>query len=793
MEYNKTIKTDQDIIDYFKENPLLFNNIKKNIINLDKIKTEPVFRAYKDESTSCFVSVFMEDEDILNYFIYYNFQTLHYFIMSNINELLKTNKEVLKSDEDIFIIFKGGNIMHFYFNKIIKIIKDNLLTQSLKYIEKINDLDNNFKVSDVDTSILIINNDEQKFNLIYYYTSILLIKSLIFIRENFDKILNNESVEKKDFIKLPSNLVYINTYNDPKYDLYTIHTLYKNIASLFENSIKINDYGEEFINKLLEYISYFYIDSQYLIFKDSYMGSRYISIIQLIKFYYKTNKNIRNSINLNSILSNLINNCYQIIQIQNETILIFLNNKLSHLNNFYTKDKISIFLEKLLNKYNSEGYLNKNYFNQLTNPSTQLIIKEPVKSSELVINSRNDFLYRSVNSIYSNNLILFNNSASNHFISINNVISNYMSKEHIVIFDLYRIKFNVILEKIFNVNLNKNIKIFVPSEFFDISIPKFYDFNLCQLRKLIYNSNNYIHYFSKLDNNKLECYNILSTNLKYTIKDLNSILYEQNTFIPWNDLKYNKRIIRLLFLIFIVYYKKAIIYDSINLVSNILDTFINNLKELVNNILLWFSNNKNESFKENILNSINKLILFNDSYNNLLNKYTLANFYDYQNKSFFKIKYYEVSSDYEKLKNIFHGELDLSINVIIKIIFFIVENNEIYEKYINSNLDNYNYTFNSENDRNEYIKNKFLVEYIEFIKKFVDNITFMKELIFDKINKNINLPINDLLLGGSKSLLKTDRNFIQFINSKFTDISFKCMGKSKNNSNIDLDDLEMMM
>ena len=155
MEYNKTIKTDQDIIDYFKENPLLFNNIKKNIINLDKIKTEPVFRAYKDESTSCFVSVFMEDEDILNYFIYYNFQTLHYFIMSNINELLKTNKEVLKSDEDIFIIFKGGNIMHFYFNKIIKIIKDNLLTQSPEYIEKINDLDNNFKVSDVDTSILI--------------------------------------------------------------------------------------------------------------------------------------------------------------------------------------------------------------------------------------------------------------------------------------------------------------------------------------------------------------------------------------------------------------------------------------------------------------------------------------------------------------------------------------------------------------------------------------------------------------------------------------------------------------
>ena len=76
----------------------------------------------------------------------------------------------------------------------------------------------------------------------------------------------------------------------------------------------------------------------------------------------------------------------------------------------------------------------------------------------------------------------------------------------------------------------------------------------------------------------------------------------------------------------------------------------------------------------------------------------------------------------------------------------------------------------------------------------------MKELFFDHISKNtdINLPTDDLLLGGSKSIKKyinTNKKFIQFFNSKFTDIPFKSMGKSKfksnNSSNIDLENLEM--
>ena len=79
--------------------------------------------------------------------------------------------------------------------------------------------------------------------------------------------------------------------------------------------------------------------------------------------------------------------------------------------------------------------------------------------------------------------------------------------------------------------------------------------------------------------------------------------------------------------------------------------------------------------------------------------------------------------------------MDLSINVILKNIFFIIEDYDIYKLYINTNLNNYNYVFNSPADKDNYINNTFLEEYVKFTKTFVENITFMKELIFDNMKR----------------------------------------------------------
>jgi hypothetical protein len=824
MEYSETIETNKDIVKYFKENPLLFNHFSKTTVNLNKLRTEPPYRALRDESTSCFVSTFFKDEDSLNYFIYYNFQVLHYFIMANINELLKTNNEVLKSDEEILVIFKGGNVIHFYFNKIIEAIKSNLQPNTdPEYINKIDDLNKQFKTSDVDTSVYIINNSEPKYNLIYYYVSELLVKSLLFIRDKFDKILNkdtncicksflnvscncknlffssNDSIELKEFNKLTENLLYIDPYNDPKYDLYVIHTLYKNIATLFEDTIKQNNSNSNFINKLLELISFFYNNSKYLIFRDSYIGSRYISVLQLIKFYYESNKNIKKQIDSNIILKNLISVIDSIIKFQDETVLIVLNNKLYQMRDFYSKDKLEELLYKIIEKLNSSDYMNKMFYNQQTNPSTVYEIKNPIQNKDVIITPKQDFLFRSANNIYFNNLIMFPSEAT-HYISINNIITSYNGVDNILSFDLYRLKFNIKLNKIFEHNRKKEVTLNIPSEFLDVSISKYYDKNLCRIREKLYSEDGYMSYFSKLDNNRTGCYNVLSTNLKYSIKDLNYILYEITSF-PWNDNKYNKRIIRLLFLIFIVYYKKAVKYNCVKLVDIVLDKFFIKIKTLSDNILLWVQNQSDPQLKKNILDSINSIIFFDDSNNNLLNKYTLANFFDYQNKLFFKIKYYDLTEENKILDNVFHGELDLSINIITKIIFYLIEDKAIYKEFIKMALSQNNYVFSSKEDKQKYIDETFQTEYIEFIKKFVENITFMKELIFDYLKKNSNIPIDDLLLGGSKSTNKyinTNGKYIQFINSKFIDIPFKCNSKSKfksndlsNSTNIDLDDFDM--
>lgn len=800
MEYLKVLNKSSK--NYFEENPLLFNHLKKNNIYFNKIKNEPNFRAYKDESTSVFVSTFLKDEDILNYFIYYNFQTIHYFIISNLNKMLNTNNEILKSDEDIFILFKGGNTIHFYFEKILQQIKEGITETNPEYLEKINELNKYFKTSDVDTTVYIINKEETKFNVIYYWITILLNKSLIFIRSHFDNILNKtETYTEKKFDQLSNQLIYfeesrISNNNILQIDIYKIHEIYRNISQSFEKFVNKDYQSENFlINDMVKNINNFYseFDDKFIIFKDCYIGSRYILIIDLIKFYYDTNIEIKKILDSNKLLSYFIKNFSVILKYQDSAILTLLSNKLSKLNDFYNKEKINQFIETLTKNFNTSDYQDKHFYNTNTNPSVKFVINKPIKKSDIVILPRNDFLFRNVNSPEFNNLIFFPEK-STHFISINNVISNYVGSEHIVTFDLYRVKFNLRLNKIFNVNKNSNMELNIPSEFLDISIPKFYDYNLSIIREKLYNSTNmYINYFSKLDNSKTGCYNVLSTNLKYTIKDLNSVLYEQNTFLPWNDNKYNKRIIRLLLVIFVLYYKKSVEYKCTDFLNSVLNEFIENLRDLSIKILLWISN-KNTDNKNNVLASINKIIFFNDSSNNILNVNTLRNFYDYQNKLFFKIKYYNLSDPkLEVLSHVFHEELDISINIITKIIFFIVEDRDVYLNFIEKNLERYNYVFSSVEEKNDYINNKFLKEYVDFIEKFITNLSFIKNVVFNNIKPTTDLQVEDILIGGMNNFVNITKNSIKLNYLKISDIKVPNLINYTNlNNTDDIESFEMI-
>lgn len=779
MKYLKEIESSGNIENYFIEEPLLFYNLKKAIVNLDKNKTQASFRVYKDESTTNFVGTFFKNEDTLNYFLFYNFQIIHYFLITNMNKELEKNDEVLRSDDELFLVFKGGNVIHFYFNRIIELIKNNLSNANDKnLLEEIAELNKNFKTSDVDMSVYILNNNEQKFNLIYYYVTIYLTKALVQIRNNFEKILNQTiEVHEKELPILNTNLFY---NQDPSFDIYAIHDFYIKFAEIFEKITlnKINN--EQAVSKLNDLLSRFMNnENQVSIFTDIYVGSRFISILQLFKFYFK-NSVVSDVLKSSGLINRFISIINNIIDIQDNILQIQLDNKLFKLSKFYTKHLLNKMLDSIIEKFNGPDYQNKSFFNRDENPSVEYSITHPVSRENIFIQPKKDFIFRNVNDPHFYANINFSDEHV-HFISVNNAISNPIGSEHIVTFDLYRIKFNIKFNDITNISEGKEDKLNIPSEFIDVSIPKFYDFNLSQLRHKAWNNSGYVKYFSKLNNTRLNCNNVLSTNLKYTIKDLNGTLYEQSTFIPWNDNKYSKRIIRLLFIIFVSYFKKANSLNCLDTFNNVFDTFINNLKELSENIVNWYSD-KNDNSKNLILTSIAKIIYFNDESNNLLNVNTLRNFFNYQDKLFFKIRYYDISNPNNiPLNEVIHDELDLSVNIIAKIAFFLVSDPKIYREYLLENLTEYNYVFNSEEDKNNYIDKVFIEEYIEFVKKFIVNIQFMKKIIFENAPVYQNFPIDDLFIGGSRKqqsqnknqLVKYSSNSISFGSFTFTDGNFK--------------------
>jgi hypothetical protein len=156
-----------------------------------------------------------------------------------------------------------------------------------------------------------------------------------------------------------------------------------------------------------------------------------------------------------------------------------------------------------------------------------------------------------------------------HYVSVNANIFNDLSKAgHLIGFDLYRIKFNTIINPILKskkINQNKNNNSFerqisqknfgIPSEFIDISISKYYDINLKKIREYFYNSENRSNFLKNkfaligctFKNGTSLDKSILTMQMKYIIEDLLVTLFSQNQHNPMIDPKYDKRLFRIFF------------------------------------------------------------------------------------------------------------------------------------------------------------------------------------------------------------------------------------------------------
>ena len=136
MKYFSTESRNINLTNFLNTNPLLTSHIGKTYTDILGKKNYPDSRKYKDETTTQFNETFFKNAnrniDNLNNFTFYAFQKINFDIISNINDRLIIRNEYIKHNEDIILIFKGGNIISYYINKILNIISNDNLSSFIK-------------------------------------------------------------------------------------------------------------------------------------------------------------------------------------------------------------------------------------------------------------------------------------------------------------------------------------------------------------------------------------------------------------------------------------------------------------------------------------------------------------------------------------------------------------------------------------------------------------------------------------------------------------------------------------
>jgi hypothetical protein len=353
---------------------------------------------------------------------------------------------------------------------------------------------------------------------------------------------------------------------------------------------------------------------------------------------YYSNNNGRNNNRRKNI--NGININYDLEKYKNSQMedYEFEDIVMNNFQNFYTKQNINDMIIDISSEINNLE--NKKFVNELNYGYENKYYKlheENIVPKDIYINKREDLYVLNKNKLKFPNEIIETVPTKYHYLSVNDTICNSLIKAAFCNnFDLYRLKFNIILSKIIkleNTGKEKDTQIYIPSEFIDVSIPKFTDSGLTDFRNIYFkNNNNYTNYLVYVDINNKNNFNLLTMNYKYIIKDLCINLFNQNYYTPFLDQKYKKRLFRICFFIFPYINSirdddvKKILHNTFNatLFDNINDDFynkfllgdydVNMIKNMIGNISAHFFDIKPEFIF--IKSLINYTILFNKIINN---------------------------------------------------------------------------------------------------------------------------------------------------------------------------------
>ena len=536
---------------FFKEKDFLYKNELYVKIDEYSDKHKNKVRIFRDTVTDAFVEIFLKDDTVRYAFIDYTFHQINIDIQTNINsKLTKGGFKPLYNDEHIIFSFKGGNVMaelgklylpelnvmgnvnlsdvKAYVNKDINTNVENN-TEKNKIRDILDNISSKLSISDIDYTIAIYADNNIRYSVIYKYVVEIVSYSLAKISTLFNDELK-KAYSDRNVQYPPSNTIEEESYEKYEND----HALLLNILisikeKIIDNSVRI-DWTTLFriiksnINNILVLITICQIFESLLFIQTTPNISRNVE------------KNIR------SITTTIKNTKDKLDKLLRYKVKYIRKLKI------YTPDKLNEFKNLIVEKYSDENRFEKNkkYYEIFTDGvknkdvNEYTLVKNP-EIGDVDIVGRNNFALCSSQDIQNMHEKNFLTPQSNHYITFNNIIK-VNNETNLVDFDLLRIKFNVILKKcIANMGeLMENVS--VPSEFIDVSIPiknsDYFKFNF---------SNYAISTFGTNDKN----ISIVSLQSDNIVEDLLYVLYSQNSFCPWFDMKYLKRILRVIFFAFI--------------------------------------------------------------------------------------------------------------------------------------------------------------------------------------------------------------------------------------------------
>ena len=491
--------------------PMTFSHMSTNETNIQDMLEKKIRLIRDNVGTSAFTDAFLGDVNMRKNFFDYSYNFINTKIQTELNDnMTNDNVQQLVGSEDVFLVFKGGNVMGIYFDKYFA------------NIDNVDDYKKFFKVSDVDYTLYIKTNDNSRFIQIKYFVKNILINALKEISETFDIILNKNKLnyvvseneyEDKD-----------NTYDDFSYINYV------NIKKLFStfDDVVNNEISNE--------------TKMTLLLANSKTHTLF-SLCNIIKSMQIINGHI-DIHNFSTIIKNLKQKCSNI-----------LNTKLNILaKDFYNDKRVDTLKNSLVEKLNEEKLLNITYFERLINVNKNIVDtfvfdknKDAVNLNDVQIVARDHVVVLANDDANEQTKIYNIDNKSTHYISHNNAI-NVHGVKIFTSFDLSRIKFNIVLNNhILKNNIPINLKI--PSEFLDISIPNFRDLSrelFFDHLKIDYKNPEMIELKYENNNEKLST-RIYAYSIEDVLSDLIHVLFYQKAMTPWLDGKYDKRLSRMIF------------------------------------------------------------------------------------------------------------------------------------------------------------------------------------------------------------------------------------------------------